>query len=163
MTEGLLAASCLNRIQVILAQMRHRALQAVNAAMLAAYWQVGREIVEEEQRGKERAGFGERLIQELSEQLTADFGRGFSVANLSLIRQLYLTYRDRSPEILYTVSRESSSPELAAGTAAPPAGTTGPAKGALPALPERSFQLGLSWSHYRVLMRWTDRRPGAST
>jgi hypothetical protein len=55
--------------------------------MLAAYWQVGREIVEEEQRGRERAGYGERLIQELSEQLTTGFGRGFSVANLSLIRQ----------------------------------------------------------------------------
>src|SRR5437660_12519336 len=103
MTEELLAASCLNRIQAILVQARHGALQAVNAAMLAAYWHVGREIVEEEQRGKERAGYGERLIQELSEQLTADFGRGFSVPNLQLIRQFYLTYRDRSPEIRYSV------------------------------------------------------------
>jgi predicted nuclease of restriction endonuclease-like (RecB) superfamily len=146
-------ASCLARIQEILAQARHHALQTVNAAMLAAYWQVGREIVEEEQRGRERAGYGERLIQALSEQLTADFGRGFSVANLSLIRQFYLTYRDRSPGILYTVSRESSSPELPAGTAGSLAGATGPTEVTLPTLPERSFQPGLSWSHYRILMR----------
>jgi predicted nuclease of restriction endonuclease-like (RecB) superfamily len=153
MADNLPAVSCLTRIQAILTQARHGAMQAVNAAMLAAYWHVGREIVEEEQRGQERAGYGERLIELLSEQLTTDFGRGFSVANLSLIRQFYLTYRDRSPGILYTVSRESNSPELLAGAAEPPASTTEIAKTILPALTERSFQPGLSWSHYRVLMR----------
>ena len=52
MADSLPAVSCLARIQEILAQARHGALQAVNAAMLAAYWHVGREIVVEEQRGR---------------------------------------------------------------------------------------------------------------
>lgn len=100
--------------------------------MLAAYWHIGREIVSEEQSGAERAGYGERLIAELSQRLTAEFGRGFSVANLWLIRQFYLAYRERSPGILDTVSRESGTETLSANV---------------------SFQPGLSWSHYRVLMR----------
>jgi DUF1016 N-terminal domain len=77
MPGDLPASSCLARIQEILSQARHRALQAVNTAMLAAYWHVGREIVEEEQRGMERAGYGDRLIRELSRHLTAQFGQGF--------------------------------------------------------------------------------------
>ena len=59
--------------------------------MLAAYWYVGRGIVEEEQRGQERAGYGERLIRELSKQLSGQFGTGYSVSNLKLIRQFYFT------------------------------------------------------------------------
>src|SRR5260370_34368948 len=97
MGESLRAAPGRGRTQEILDQARHGGLQGVNAAMLAAYWHVGREIVEEEQRGRERAGYGERLVRELSAQLTAQFGKGFSVSNLKLIRQFYLTYRDRLP------------------------------------------------------------------
>ena len=76
------AADCFGRIRKILADARCRALRSVNAAMLAAYWHIGREIVEEEQRGKERARYGTELIQELSAKLTEEFGRGFSRANL---------------------------------------------------------------------------------
>src|SRR5260370_16223462 len=108
MGESLRAAPGRGRTQGILGQARHGGLQAVNAAMLAAYWHVGREIVEEEQRGRERAGHGERLIQQLSEQLTAEFRRGFSLPNLRLIRQFYLTHRDRSPQIRYSASCEAS-------------------------------------------------------
>jgi hypothetical protein len=109
MADNVPAASCLIRIQEILTQARHSALQAVNAAMLAAYWHVGREIVEEEQRGQARAGYDERLIKELSKHLTAQFGKGFSISNLKLIRQFYITYQNRSPQIGYTVSSQFES------------------------------------------------------
>jgi hypothetical protein len=85
-------AVCLDRIREILAGARSRALQSVNAAMIAAYWQIGREIVEEEQRGRDRAAYGARLIEQLAERLTVEFGRGFSPANLWLIRQFHLAY-----------------------------------------------------------------------
>ena len=68
------AAECLARIREILAESRSRAHRAVNAAMLAAYWHIGREIVEEEQRGKERAEYGRFLLQELSARLTEECG-----------------------------------------------------------------------------------------
>jgi hypothetical protein len=62
MIEGTQDGDCLGRIRVILSRARRGALQAVNSAMLAAYWEIGREIVEEEQRGQQRAGYGERLV-----------------------------------------------------------------------------------------------------
>src|SRR5438093_6685192 len=112
MADDSLTTACLSRVREILGQARHRALQSVNAAMVADYWHVGREIVEEEQRGQSRAGYGERLIRDLSAHLTADFGKGFSEVNLRLIRRFYLTYGDRMPEIRYTVCNKSDVPEL---------------------------------------------------
>ena len=100
-------AACVDRIRKILKGARSRALQSVNAAMIAAYWHIGHEIVEEEQRGEDRATYGARLIKQLSERLSEEFGRGFSKANLWLIRQFYVAYAERTP-ILDAPSRESS-------------------------------------------------------
>ncbi|MBI5916923.1 MAG: hypothetical protein HY842_16250 [Bacteroidetes bacterium] len=71
---------------------RAQAYAAINTAMLSAYWEVGRLIVEEEQSGRERAGYGEALIAGLSERLTAEFGSGFSEPSLKNFRQYYLIY-----------------------------------------------------------------------
>ncbi|WP_198134476.1 DUF1016 N-terminal domain-containing protein [Geotalea uraniireducens] len=60
--------------------------------MIEAYWNVGRMIVEEEQQGMERAGYGKALIRDLSERLTSEFGSGFGVSNLSYFRQFYLSF-----------------------------------------------------------------------
>ncbi len=57
---------------------RHAAARSVNALMTASYWEIGRRIVEAEQKGKRRAGYGEQLITRLSRDLTVQFGRGFS-------------------------------------------------------------------------------------
>jgi uncharacterized protein DUF1016 len=86
------AAQTLQRIRDILARSRSQALQAVNAAMVQAYWHVGREIALEEQRGSGRVGYGARLVETLAQTLTADFGRGFTPTNLWYMRQFYLTY-----------------------------------------------------------------------
>jgi len=57
--------------------------------MISAYWYIGKEIVEEEQRGKERAEYGTQLLHHLSIKLTAAFEKGFSERNLRFIRQFY--------------------------------------------------------------------------
>jgi predicted nuclease of restriction endonuclease-like (RecB) superfamily len=93
-------------IKNILAQARGKARAAVNSAMVEAYWLIGRRIVEEEQQGENRAEYGKRLIEDLSTALTADFGRGFSYANLYNCRQFYLKFPEQ--EILYTLCRELS-------------------------------------------------------
>src|SRR5437868_1848290 len=80
------------KIKVILAEARHRAYQAVNFAMVQAYWEIGRAIVEEEQRGKERAEYGKTLVRELSLRLTRDFGKGFDRSNLFHMRAFYQTF-----------------------------------------------------------------------
>jgi predicted nuclease of restriction endonuclease-like (RecB) superfamily len=59
-----------------------------------ANWLIGREIVEEEQKGRERAGYGQRLLEELSARITTDYGIGYSVQNLRYMRQFYLQYPD---------------------------------------------------------------------
>lgn len=82
---------------------RHAAARSVNALMTASYWEIGRRIVEAEQRGKRRAGYGEQLIERLSADLTAQFGRGFSRPNLQQMRSFFLTWPIRR-----TVSSESS-------------------------------------------------------
>jgi predicted nuclease of restriction endonuclease-like (RecB) superfamily len=90
-------------IRAILSQARTGTYAAVNAAMVKAYWQIGRRIVEEEQQGKERADYGTYLIRELAQRLSVEFGKGFSVANLWNFRQFYQTFP--SEEMLYTACR----------------------------------------------------------
>jgi hypothetical protein len=80
------------RIRDILAKARHRALQAVNADMVRAYWEIGCEIVEEEQRGQARAGYGKQLLEGLSARLTQEFGRGFDRTNLQYMRAVYMFF-----------------------------------------------------------------------
>lgn len=97
-------------IKNILEQARDKARSVVNAAMVEAYWLIGKRIVKEEQNGERRAKYGKRLIEDLSVALTADFGKGFSYANLYNCRQFYLKFPDQ--EILYTQCRELSWSQL---------------------------------------------------
>ena len=71
---------------------RAAAYRAVNTSMVETYWRMGRRIVEEEQQGKARAGYGEELMVRLSRYLGESFGKGVSVANLKNFRQFYLAF-----------------------------------------------------------------------
>ena len=81
-------------VRTILADARRKAYTRINSIMVEAYWKVGQQIVEEEQQGKTKAGYGEAILQNLSRALTEEFGKGFSYANLRNFRQFYLTYPD---------------------------------------------------------------------
>jgi len=83
--------SFFTEIKNILAEARGSAVRAVNTAMVEAYWQIGRRIVEEEQGGSVQALYGVSLLKELSRNLTEEFGHGFSLANLKNFRKFYLT------------------------------------------------------------------------
>ena len=83
------------RVQQILTAARDRAWQAVNTAMVEAYWEIGRVIVEEEQAGKGRADYGKRILDGFSARLTAEFGKGFDPSNLRNMRTFFLTYQIR--------------------------------------------------------------------
>jgi predicted nuclease of restriction endonuclease-like (RecB) superfamily len=154
---------CVNRIRAILRSGRYRALQTINSAMITAYWIIGKEIVEAEQRGKSRADYGRALLEQLSLSLKKEFGKGYSVQNLRLMRQFYLVYEDRGQGKRYTLCSESvSTPDddkkrysLSSGSV-----TRGESKKNLYTLcreslvgPLAAFLPELSWSHYRILMR----------
>ena len=87
---------------------RESAARSVNAAMTAAYWLIGRRIVEFEQSGEERAEYGAALIERLAEDLTGRFGRGFSLQSIYKMRLFYLSFP--TDRILPTVSGESAPP-----------------------------------------------------
>ena len=80
------------RIDAILSQARGRAVQFVNKAMVQAYWEVGREIVQEEQKGSGRAEYGVYWLDRLSERLTAQRGKGYVPRNLRTMRAFYFAY-----------------------------------------------------------------------
>ncbi|MBA4397800.1 MAG: hypothetical protein C0394_10545 [Syntrophus sp. (in: bacteria)] len=71
---------------------RRMVARTINTVMTATYWESGQRIVEAQQKGKRRAGHGERLIERLTSDLTKRFGRGFCADNLELTRLFYLTY-----------------------------------------------------------------------
>jgi predicted nuclease of restriction endonuclease-like (RecB) superfamily len=82
----------LDQIGSTLTQGRGRAIQAVNSHLLHAYWQVGQHIVEFEQGGQSKAGYGAGLITRLSQDLRTRHGKGFDRSNLIRMRQFYLAY-----------------------------------------------------------------------
>ncbi|MFC4996032.1 DUF1016 N-terminal domain-containing protein [Rubritalea tangerina] len=93
-------------IRQILAKARTQVAQTVNTAMVEAYWQIGKRIVEEEQGGDSKAKYGTQLLQNLSTHLTEEFGKGFSLANLKNMRQFYRSCPEKG--IRYTLSSELS-------------------------------------------------------
>ena len=80
-----------NEVKAILITARNKVYQTANFAMVEAYWNIGKTIIEE-QGGNEKAEYGTGLLKELSKQMTQDFGKGFTVANLKNMRQFYLTF-----------------------------------------------------------------------
>ncbi|MEJ8854935.1 PDDEXK nuclease domain-containing protein [Variovorax robiniae] len=97
------------RVREILDVARFNVARTVNTSQVAANWLIGREIVEEEQRGQRRAGYGAKILSDLSARLNMEFGRGYSVDNLEVFRQFYIDY----PRLIsVTASRNSSLPPV---------------------------------------------------
>lgn len=79
-------------IKNIILEARNKIYKTVNFTMVLAYWETGKRIVEEEQQGEERAGYGEYLIKELAKKLTQEFGKGFNKRNLWYMKSFYLNF-----------------------------------------------------------------------
>lgn len=136
------------RIRRILESARSSVARSVNTTQVVAYWLIGREIVEEEQKGRKRAGYGETLLQNLAQRLKSDFGAGYSVQNLKFIRQFYLEYPVlmRKGDIGYAVRSQSVFGLPASNVQI------------RHAVRSESWKPGhlhsnLSWTHYRTLLR----------
>lgn len=100
-------AALVERVVALIEDARSRVVRTVNSEMVLSYWHIGREIVEYVQRGESRAEYGEQVIEDLSAQLLARVGRGYSTRNLWYFRDFYLTYRARAPSIRAEVFRTS--------------------------------------------------------
>ncbi len=130
-----------NRIVEILNSARAGVVRSVNNHIVIAYWLIGKEIVEVLQQGEDKAEYGKNLIEEVSQKLSQEYGKGFSSTNLKYFRLFYQTYSDRKPEIRHSASDESHDvlDDMIKSLTK---------KGAL-----KSFSPSLSWTHYRVLSK----------
>ena len=145
-------ASLWSDIRDLILEARRTVARGVNAALVWTNFEIGRRIVEHEQSGRIRAKYAEETIKTLSEKLTTEFGRGYSLMNLSLMRRFYIEYsRFVSPsKILQTVSVKSGKADspikqtLSAKSQEVPKSET-PSRISRPIFP-------LSWSHYVFLM-----------
>ena len=81
-----------NEIIELLKNTREEVKKTIDNTMTYTYYEIGRRVVEEEQRGKERAEYGKEIIKKLSTLLTNEFGRGFSKSNIEQMRKFYLVY-----------------------------------------------------------------------
>ncbi|MCY4154202.1 MAG: DUF1016 N-terminal domain-containing protein, partial [Gammaproteobacteria bacterium] len=101
-----------SRIVGILEEARSHVVRTVNSTMVVAYWLIGREIIEEEQKGSERADYGKALIEGLSKRLSERYGRGYSAISLWNMRKFYQKYMDRTPAILSPVGKEAGQSKI---------------------------------------------------
>ena len=83
-------------VHTILDEAKSKTFEAANNIMTYAYWNVGKRIIEQEQKGNRKAKYGSYLIKRLSQELSNEYGTGFSVANIRNCRQLYLTFPKES-------------------------------------------------------------------
>lgn len=127
---------------------RAQAISHTNSLMVYAYFHLGKLIVEEEQKGSQKAAYGKEVLIQLSSALIADFGNGFSVSNLEAMRSFYVLYQDRLTSI------EKSQTVSGISDAGISQTVSGKLEQSIPASFRKSFPL--SWSHYVTLIRIKD-------
>jgi len=152
------------RIREILESARASAARSVNTTQVVANWLIGREIVEEEQKGKGRADYGEGLLRDLAEKLRGEYGVGYGLTNLKLFRKFYLLYAE-----LPAAAKGHAARDLSLTSQSPGGSGKGHAlrdesscgivlTAMLHSSSEESWAPGqlhpnLSWTHYRTLLR----------
>ena len=144
-------------IAELLEAARRTAARSVNALMTATYWEIGRRIVEFEQQGAARAGYGEQILSKLSQDLTARFGRGFGRRNLFQIRAFYLAYRSIvQTSSAQLVKEQTLSAQSGARILSTPSIELRRQKSQTPsgqlAVRDLSARFPLPWSHYVRLL-----------
>ena len=152
------------RIRAILEAARVASVRSVNTSQVVANWLIGREIVEDEQKGQRKAGYGEALLERLAGLLAADFGSGYSETNLRWFRQFYVEYESLLPREIHHAPRDKSAADSSARHAAihhalRDKSIPVSAWPVILQMPQgRSWKPGrlhpnLSWTHYRTLLR----------
>jgi len=92
MKRAMKTPNLFEKIKTLIEDARYSIVRQVNITIVNTYFEIGRMIAEDEQKGMKRASYGEETLLNLSKQLTIEFGKGFSERNLKLMRQFYLTY-----------------------------------------------------------------------
>lgn len=171
-TKPLTYSTLITALASLIEQGRKTAVRYINTALVATYWLIGRRIVEYEQKGKERAEYGEATLRKVAEDITKRFGKGFSFPQFKNIRQFYLTYPEKGYTVYSQLSRDAKgqtlSAELSTILHTPSEESFMPLKSQTVHRKSKKgctvysqsgishtlcAQFSLSWSHYCLLMR----------
>ncbi|CAN5881149.1 PDDEXK nuclease domain-containing protein [soil metagenome] len=160
-------AAVYDRVQVILESAQMQAARSVNTAQIVANGMIGREIVEEQQKGAKRAGYAERMIPAIATRLAKMGVRGYGELTLRLCRQFYLNYPELpGSEICYALRNKSPRATKKAPTGYAVGSQSAEVLLLVPQMIEASrreewqpglLHPGLSWTHYRALMRVSNK------
>ena len=101
-----LGKSFINDIRELIRSARTTVARGVDLVQVHTNFEIGRKIFEQEQKGQNRAAYGKQVVKALAEQLTAEFGSGFSKHNLDYFRRFYLEYANRQARIVQTTSAQ---------------------------------------------------------
>jgi len=123
-------------VKTIITETQLAVVRNVNQAMVFAYFQIGRMIVEDEQQGNQRADYAKETILRLSAALNREFGKGYSVSNLEYMRSFYITYQGRISQTLSGKLDETIKSQTVSG--------------------KFVFPFKLGWSHYVLLLKIKD-------
>jgi predicted nuclease of restriction endonuclease-like (RecB) superfamily len=168
-------APLIAEVRNLIQSARRGVASVIDTFQVMTNFEIGRRIVEHEQKGEKRAAYGAELLKELSVRLTEEFGRGFSPVNLSHMRRFYLTWQDRvrifqqpteklvgdriqqKPSVklaLPEIVEQPTGPLVAGEICQQPAGKLAPLE--IPAQPVRKSPFTLSWTHYVELLSVKD-------
>lgn len=137
--------SLIAEVRGLIHSARHMAASTVNTLQVRTNFEIGRRIVEHEQEGAKRAGYGQELLKALSARLTAEFGQGFSVSNLQLMRKFFIEYKFRIQQqaaVKLTVAKIQQQPAVEFSPVI--------------AKPSQESPFTLSWTHYVLLLTVKD-------
>ncbi|MBR4487010.1 MAG: DUF1016 family protein [Bacteroidales bacterium] len=137
------------RIERLIAEAKKRTVAAVNTAMVYTYYEIGRMIVDDEQKGTTYASYGKETLKNVSMYLIARFGKGYSVDNLERMRKFYLIYSNSA-----TTLRNSKNLKIVSSNSLENTNSATPLRNSqIPQTPSAELHFTLSWSHYLKLMR----------
>jgi hypothetical protein len=135
----------LERIRELVVAAHKTISHGVDLVQVHTNFEIGRHIVEYEQQGEDRAAYGEAVAKNLSQRLTSEFGQGFSLSNIKLMRQFFLQYRDRTDDIGQTASDQFKNAKSQTSSGQFTQSIE------VPLLP-KIISFSLSWSHYVFLL-----------
>ena len=138
--------SLYKEIKGILTEARQATYRSVNFVMVVAYWEIGKRIINHEQAGNIKAGYGKNILQELSKKLTADFGQGFSVKSLENFRKFYITFSDAQISSALRRKLPGAKNQKSYALRRKLNDETKPTI-------HHALRAELGWTHYRLLMR----------
>ncbi len=132
----------INTVRLLIEQAKTSVVKNINRTILLTYFEIGKTIVEDEQKGNHRAGYSQQIIQQLSDHLTQEFGKGYSTDNLEKMRKFYLVYNHKVPAGMPKIKGKTTKSSISESVIR---------KSGIP-----TINFNLSWTHYFHLLKIED-------